>query len=370
MRILLAFLVALRLVHQPDDPRFARQGGSRSSGVSGGGRTERAARPSDLSRGGVLAALKRVRGEIKGDGVLRLAAAVAFYLALSLVPLAVVAVSLFGLVADPQQVTDTLSSLAALPGGVADLVLEPARDAASAGTGSLGFALVAGLATGLWTASAGTKALMEAIGIAYDQPEGRGFVALRGTALGLTVVLLAFLGGAVVTVALAEGLAASLGLAAWVGQVLRFPVLLLGIAVLLAVLYRFGPDRADARWRWLTPGAVVASVLWLVLTGAFTFYVDSFGSYDESYGSLAGVVVLLLWLQLSVASFLLGAEVNAELERQTAADTTTGPAAPMGQRGAVPADYPPGVEPEDAPQGAAAQPAGGRRAGARVPSPR
>lgn len=353
MRILLALLLSLRVVYAPDDTRptsdAARRTGDRRPGGEATGELARAARPTDLSWSSVRAAMRRVPGEIGSDAVLRQAAAAAFYLALALVPLAVAAFSVFGLVASPDQVASTLDQLATLPGGVAELVLGPARDAASAEGSSLGIALVIGLATALWTASAGTKALMEAIGIAYDETEDRGFLALRGTALVLTVLVIAVLGGSVAVVAVADGVARSLGAAAWVGQVLRFPILLVGIVALLAALYRYGPDRADARWSWVSPGAVVAAMLWLVITGLFTIYVDTFGSYDETYGSLAGAVVLLLWLQLTAATFLLGAEVNAELERQTMRDTTTGPSRPMGERGAVPADHPPGREPAEEP---------------------
>lgn len=344
LRFVVALLVALRLVHAPPEERRPGSGPTTAAARSEAD-LERAQRPRDLGRSGVLAALKRVPGEFSADSLLRQAAATAFYLTLALVPGAVAAFSLFGLVASPETVSSTLDSIATLPGGVADLVLQPARDATTAETGSLGVGLVVGVLAALWTASAGTKSLMEAIGVAYDEPEGRGFLALRGTALALTVLVVAVLGGAVVVLTVADGVAVAAGLPSWVGQVLRFPVLLVGIAVLLAALYRYGPDRADARWSWVSPGALVAAVLWLLVTGAFTVYVDTFGSYDETYGSLAGAVVLLLWLQLSAAAWLFGAEVNAELERQTLTDTTTGPARPMGERGAVAADYPPGVEP-------------------------
>ena len=365
MRIVLALLLSLRVVYgAPDDDAphdDAGHDGAPDDGAPRSGRDRTAGlahaeRPADLSWSSAMAALRRVPGEVGTDAVLRQAAAAAFYLALALVPLAVAGFSLFGLVASPDQVATTLDRLATLPGGVAQLVLDPARAAAGAQDGSLGIALVVGLATALWTASAGTKALMEAIGIAYDETEDRGFVALRGTALLLTLLVIVVLGGSIAVVVVADGVARDLGAAAWVGQVLRFPILLVGIAILLAALYRYGPDRADPRWSWVSPGAVVAAVLWLVITGAFTVYVDTFGSYDETYGSLAGAVVLLLWLQLTAATFLLGAEVNAELERQNVRDTTTGPARPMGARGAVPADHPPGEDRTEDPEAALAAP--------------
>ena len=131
----------------------------------------------------------------------------------------------------------------------------------------------------------------------------------------------------------------ALGTAArWTVTIARWPVLGISLVLGLAVLYRVGPDRADARWRWVSPGAILAAVIWLLASVGFSIYSSAFGSYNETYGTLAGVVVTMLWLQISAAAILLGAELNAELERQTGEDTTAGPPEPIGERGAVAAD--------------------------------
>ena len=193
----------------------------------------------------------------------------------------------------------------------------------------------------LWSVSNGIMALIRGVNLAYNEQDTRGFLRLRASALLLTVA-------ALVVVAISLGLVAAfpvvldqLGLDALgrsLANVARWVSLTLLIGVALAGLYRYGPDRDQARWRWVSWGAVVAVVFWLGASAVFSLYVSNFSRYHETYGALAGVAILLLWLYLSSFIALLGAEINSEIEHQTAIDSTVGPAQPMGQRGAVVAD--------------------------------
>jgi membrane protein len=180
---------------------------------------------------------------------------------------------------------------------------------------------------------------MAAINIAYDETEGRGAVKLRALALALTAGAIVFVVVAIALVAVAPALLDGLGPVGRVlGQVVRWVLLLVLVVVGLAVVYRVAPDRDAPRFRWVTPGSMVATVLWIVGSIVFSVYVNNFGSYNKTYGALAGVVVFLLWMYLTSYIVLLGAEINSESELQTERDTTKGPPQPMGVRGAAKAD--------------------------------
>jgi membrane protein len=193
----------------------------------------------------------------------------------------------------------------------------------------------------LWSASSGTKHLIEAVNTAYDEEEGRGFVRVRGLALLLTLGAIVFLLLAIGLIAVVPSALDDAGVPDAVRLVVEIAIWpVLGVAMILglAVLYRVAPDRDDPKWRWASWGAVIATALWLVGSVAFAVYASNFGSYDETYGSLGGVVVLMLWLYLTALVVVLGAEINAALETQTVRDSTTGPEQPLGARGAEAAD--------------------------------
>ena len=285
---------------------------------------------------------RRVVTESRDDNVPLLAAGVAFYALISLVPAMAAVIATYGLVADPAEVADQMASLSeALPAQAGDLLVEQVERIAAASSGALGAGAALALATALWTASSGMRWMMSALSLTYDQRETRTFLRLRGRALLLTIAATAAL---VVSVGLIAALPAVCGLlgiretGVLVAGVLRWPLLAALVLVGFSALYRFGPDRAPARWRWVTPGSLVATVIWLAASAGFALYAAVAGSFDETYGPLGGVVVLLLWLHLSSLAVLVGAEVNAEMEHQTARDTTTGPDRPLGARGAVVAD--------------------------------
>lgn len=296
--------------------------------------------PQEIPARGWLDILKRTVKQLKSDNVPIVAAGVAFYVFLALVPALIAVISVYGLVAEPADVQRQLeSALAALPPEAADLVLDQVQTIVEQGRASLGLGLLVSVVVALLAASKGMLAMVTALNIAYDEDETRKFLRLRGLALLLTVgaavAAVLGVGGMVVVANLAEVLGTFGEL---VVTVVRWPVLAALAALILAVLYRYAPDRDPAAWRWVSPGAVAATLLWLIASVGFSLYVRNFGSYNETYGSLAAVVVLLLWLFLTAYAVVFGAELDSEAERQTAKDSTQGPGEPLGRRRAYAAD--------------------------------
>lgn len=284
----------------------------------------------------------RVKRELEKDRVASVAAGVAFFGVLSVFPAMIALVSIYGLIADPMDVERQMSSLAKLMPGPAQQVLGERMSAlVSSPQNRLSLSLVISVVVALWTASSGTKALIEAVNLAYDETERRGFVKLRGLALLMAVALIVFGLVALGVIAILPIAFEWIGLGGtgrWVAELIRWPLLALAAMVGLSALYRFAPNRSRPRWRWVSLGAVIATVLWLAASIGLSVYVSNFGNYDATYGALAGVIVLMLWMFVSTLSILVGAEINAEMEAQTAEDSTTGPERPMGDRGAYKAD--------------------------------
>ena len=270
-----------------------------------------------------------------------LSAGVAFFGLLALVPALVALLSIYGLVADPDRIDDQLvDALSAAPAEVRDLISQQIRDIGDASSGAL-IAVIGGILLALWSASSGMKNLIEAINQAYDEEESRGFVKVRGLSLAFTIGALLFLVVAFAAIALLPSLIASSSLGSCRahpgerrslrGAVLR-PARWTGRALPVR------PDREAAKWSWVSPGAIFASVLWIIGSLLFSIYAANFGTYNETYGALGAVVVVMLWLLLTALAIILGAELNSELERQTVRDTTAGDERPLGQRGAYAAD--------------------------------
>lgn len=306
----------------------------------------RADTPQEVPKRGWIQIVRRAWREAKTDQVPLLAAGVAFYSFLALFPAMIAAITVYGMVADPATVARQAEELTAtLPADAASLVTDQMEALAESPRQSLGLGLFIALALALWSAAGGVGNVITAVNIAYDEEETRGFVKRKLLALGLTLGAIVFVVLAVGLVAVAPAVLDSLvgsGPARWGLEALRWVGLLAVVTVVLALIYRWAPDREPARFSWLSVGAVVATVIWLVASLGFSLYVDNFGKYSKTYGALAGVAVLLLWLWLTSFIVLLGAEVNAEAEQQTGKDTTTGPELPRGERGAVKADSPPG----------------------------
>lgn len=318
------------------DPRRTRQLARQD------GRGRRADRPAQIPRTGWRDVGTRVVQEVKADNVPLLAAGVAFYALLALFPALVAVVSIYGLVADPSEVSRQLESLTrTMPREAASLLVDQARTIAGTSDGKLGVSAAIGIVTALWSASSGMKWLLTALSLTYDEAEDRKFIKLRGTALVLTVAAAVAFVTSLVVIAAAPAVARTLGLGsvgATVFTVLRWPFLGALVIVGLAVVYRYGPNRDAPKWRWVSWGSAIAAVIWLVASGAFALYAATAGTFASSYGSVGGVVVMMLWLYLTVLSILLGSEINAEMEHQTARDTTVGPDRPLGQRQATVAD--------------------------------
>lgn len=264
--------------------------------------------------------LRDLKTETDRDRVLAVAGGVTFYALLAIVPAITALISVFGLVLSPAEVPGLLAPATSLmPDEAAALITDQATRIAGKADGTLSLTVLVALVITLWSANGGTKALIEALGIAYDVKETRGFVRLNLVALWFTL-------GAIGLVALLGVLVAALPfLVDHLGQAgetliltLRWPAILALLLVVLAAVYTWAPNRPDAKWAWITPGAVVAALGLVAASAGLGWYVTNFGSYDETYGSLAAVVVLMLWIWLSTVMVLVGAEVNAELDRRTA----------------------------------------------------
>jgi membrane protein len=301
-----------------------------------------AQRPSEIPARGWFSILKRVKAEVKEDNVSLLAAGVAFYAFLAIFPAIIAVVTVYGMVADPEQVESQVGEFAkSLPAGADELLIGQLTNVVNAPQQSLSIGLAISLLALLWSVSSGVQGLVKSLNVIYDEQETRGFVKLRGLSLLLTLGAIVVAVIALALVAVFPNFVESLGLGqagALAASIARWVFLAALVLVAVDVLYRLAPDRASPRWRWLSLGAVVALVLWLLGSIGFSWYVDNFSNYNQTYGALAAVIILLLWLFLSAFAVLLGAEFDAETERQTARDTTTGPERPLGERDAEVAD--------------------------------
>jgi membrane protein len=299
-------------------------------------------KPTQVPAKGWWQIVRRGLKEFSSDQMSLIAAGVAFYAFLALVPTLIAAMLLYGLVSTPSEVANQVNSFSStLPESARQLLSDQLKNLAASSKSGLSIGVVVSLVLALWSASGGTSALIQAINDAYDETETRNFVKKRGLALLLTVGAILFFAIAASLVAVFPAVAKALGLSGPVRvgvEGLRWVVLLVVVAVALGIIYRVAPNRDDPKFRWVSIGAGVAVVVWIIASIGFSIYVNNFGSYGKTYGSLAGVVVLLLWLWLSIVAVLLGAEINAEAEKQTVRDTTTGPDKPLGERGAVKAD--------------------------------
>lgn len=303
------------------------------------GRT--ATTPKDIPAKGWKDILWRVWDEQSKDNISMIAAGVAYYAILALFPAIAAAVSIYGLVADPTAIEGQFDTLAGfLPGEALNILKQQAHTVASQPRGGLSIGVAIGLLFTLWSASRGVNAVIGALNIAYEEEEKRSFIklALMSVLLTLGGILFLIVTLAVVVVVPTILNLIPLGPLAWVVSLVRWPILAVAILFALAVLYRYAPSRAEPKWRWVTWGSVAAGAIWLLGSIGFSIYVANFGNYNEAYGSVGAVVVLLLWLNLTAYAILLGAELNAEMEHQTAEDSTDAPEKPMGQRNARMAD--------------------------------
>ncbi|WP_062234183.1 YihY/virulence factor BrkB family protein [Aureimonas sp. N4] len=323
-----------------DDPASG-QGGKTSVAMGDSAHGRAAQKPTAIPAKGWKDVLWRTYEEFSNDRLMLVAAGVTFYVLLALFPAITAFISIYGLFSDPASVRDQLQGLqGVLPGGALQIIGEQLQRITSQESAKLGFGMIFGLGVALWSANAGMKTLFDAMNIVYEEEEKRGFIKLTlitlGFTLGTIVALIVALMGVVVLPIVLEFL--HLGSLETVLLVLRWPILLVLVALGLSIIYRVGPSRSAARWRWIAPGSLFAAALWVVFSLLFSWYAQNFGSYDETYGSLGAAIGFMTWIWISTIVVLIGAELNAEMEHQTAIDSTTHAARPMGQRGATMAD--------------------------------
>ncbi len=305
-------------------------------------RGRQANRPGQLPKAGWKDILTRTKEGMSRDHVTIVAAGVAFYGLLAIFPAIVATISLWALIFDTEQITrqiETVSHL--LPEEAAGIIREQAQQASEGAGAGMSLAAAGGLLFAIYSASRGVDGFIEGLNIIYDEEENRG--TLKRTALkliltlGVILMTLVTLGvitaiPAIVTlIGLPDMIASLINLARW-------PLLMIVVMLAISVLYHFGPDRESPRWQWTSPGAFIAVLLWIAGSVAFSLYVRNFADYNETYGSLGAVIILLMWFWLSAFIVLMGAELNSEMEHQTERDTTVGSDRPMGERDAHVAD--------------------------------
>lgn len=319
-----------------------------SNDTSGLGR--QASDPREIPLLGWWEVVKRVADQLTRDHVPVVAAGVAFFSFLAIFPAIAGFVILYGLVADPAAVTDQLAPIRDLvPADVFELLATQLEQVSGTTDGTLGFGLFLSLGFAVWSSAKGSTALLSAMDIAYNEPHRTGWVWPRVTALLFTLAGLLF---AVLAVGLLAAVPAAVSLLAvrdplsTVLLALRWVLLAGAVLLALGALYRYGPNRRSARLAWVTPGSVLATIVWLAASWGFARYVANVDGYNETFGALGAVVVLLMWLYISAYIICLGAELNSELELHTAVDTTIGRWRPKGSREAYVADH---TRPEDDP---------------------
>ena len=286
--------------------------------------------------------LWRTYEQTNDDRLLAIAAGVVFFGLLAVFPAVTALVSSYGLFADPSTIGANLQTLAVmLPEGSFQIVQDQIARVLDKGSTALGGTFLFGLALALWSANAGVKAVIDALNVVYDEREKRSFIGLNLLSLAFTIggiAALLLMVSAVVAFPLALD---HLGLAPdsqLIVSLARWPLLFVVLLTALGILYRFGPSRRAARWEWLSVGTLAAALLWIAGSAALSWYLSNFGDYNATYGSLGAAIGLMMWMWMSAIVVLFGAELNSEIEHQTAVDTTVGRPKPLGSRGAAMAD--------------------------------
>lgn len=319
-----------------------RQSEQRAMAPDADRRGRTAAAPQRIPPRGWWDILKRTVFQVSDDRLLTEAAGVTFYSLLALFPAIAALVSIYGLFADPATIGEQLSVVSSVvPAGGMEIIEEQVRRITSKPSAALGFGAIFGLLTALWSSNQAVKAVVDALNVVYGERDKRSFfyrtfLTLSFTLAGILFILLAM--GSVVVLPIALKFVGLGALAETLLSLARWPVMLVVVGLFLACLYRFGPDRDLAKWRWVTWGSFVAAVLWAAVSAGFSYYVTNFGNYNETYGSLGAVIGFMTWIWISSTVVLVGAELDAEMEHQTARDTTAGPERPIGERGARMAD--------------------------------
>ncbi len=287
-----------------------------------------AAAPSGTMQTGLMRTATRVLSRVSDDRVFAEAAGVTFYTLLAVFPAIAALISLYGLVADPATIESHLSVAGGLvPAGGMQIIAEQVHSLTAAGHHALGFGAVTGILFSLWSASAGIRAIFDALNAVHEEREQRSFIrrvllSLAFTLGGILFVVLAVAGLVALPIVLDyAGLKSSTDILL---SLLRWPVLLAVVTFMLAMIYRFGPSRTHARWRWISWGSGLAAVVWVLASAGFSYYAANFGSYNKTYGSLGAAVGFMTWIWISTIIMLVGAEINAEMEQQAEGSDAAG----------------------------------------------
>jgi membrane protein len=344
--VVLAFATVLAYAWPEGEQRLADRsdGETRTThlGATEGGRGRDAKSPTEIPARGWKDVMWRTYEQIAEDRLLAVAAGVVFYGLLALFPAITALVSSYALFADPKTISDHLSFVAdTLPAGTFTIVQEQVKRVLSKGETKLGLAFGFSLLLAIWSANGGMKAIIDALNVVYDEKETRGFLKLNAISLAFTL-------GGLIAILTAIGLVVAAPIAmsfvglGQVGDLLlrygRWPALALMVLLGLAVLYRFAPNRRSPKWKWVSVGSVLAAGAWLLGSAALSYYLANYAGYDATYGSLGAAIGLMMWMWMSTIVVLFGAELNSELEHQTARDSTEGGGKPAGLRGGVVAD--------------------------------
>jgi membrane protein len=330
--------------NQPFGETQSRQEGMQTQieRASEPGRGRRAASPIQIPWNGWKDIFWRTVNQTSEDRLLAIAAGVVFYSLLALFPAVTALVSCYGLFAKPDSINDHLSFLQdVMPSEAYSIVQDQISRVIAKGQAGLSLGFAAGLLLALWSANAGMKALMDALNIVNEEKEKRSFIRLNLVSLAFTVAGIFAVLAAVGAVVVAPLLLSPVGLAGVTAEVVRFarwPALAAAMLLGLSVLYRYGPSRRAAKWQWISLGAVFATLTWFVGSTALSYYFANFANYNATYGSLGAAIGTMMWMWMSAIVILFGAELNSEIEHQTARDTTVGIEKPLGARGATMAD--------------------------------
>jgi len=298
--------------------------------------------PSHIPRRGWLDVFWRLIARFSEDRVMLIAAGATFYLLLSLFPALAAFVSIYGFFADPTTIAEHLAVMRGiLPEGALEMIEGQLMEFAGGRPDSLGLSFLISFAVAFWSANNGMKTLFEALNIAYREREKRSFIALNLLSFGFTIGFMLLATLLIAVVGILPALLALLPLDELTDLLLRYarwPLLLLVAGIGISILYRFGPSRTRPNWRWISWGSILACLVWIAASAGFSYYLQGFANYNATYGSLGAAIGFMMWTWISVIVLLVGAQLNAEIEHQTAVDTTIGKPQPMGQRGAVMAD--------------------------------
>lgn len=338
---MLALLGFAFLIHYFDQrPEQTERSGGASRSGAGHGRLARA--PAEIPARGWKDVLFRVYENVTEHRIVALAAGMTFYTLLAIFPALAALVAIYGLFSDPAKITGHLEQLqGVMPGGAIDIARDQLTRVSANGRQALGITFLVSLAISLWSANAAMKSLFDTLNIVYREPERRGFIKLNAISLLFTggAILFALLAiGAVVVLPVLLNYLGMSGAGDLVLRIGRWPAIFICVALGLALIYRYGPDREEPRWRWISWGSALAAALWLAGSALFSWYAANFGSFNATYGSLGAAIGFMTWIWISAIVILIGAELDAELEHQTRRDTTTGAARPLGTRGATMAD--------------------------------